>query len=188
MHDPFEAFVHARGRAGYPPAPGPPPLPWRPVSPALPVRKAAAPPPMLSAPAAPTCPHCQADLDRLPPTARFCARCGGSIKDLRRTRPGTAPSAAPRAAGQFAVGDEAGHSLMLEGYANAMYNLGRRYESSLGSRHHPEEALRCYYKAARLGNASAVARLGPQSLQAQQTEAPPPPLLGAAPRVGPPPL
>jgi len=49
-------------------------------------------------------------------------------------------------------------SPIVEGYANAMYKLGRRYESdgALGNR---REALRCYCKSARLGNARALAHL-----------------------------
>ena len=54
------------------------------------------------------------------------------------------------------------HSLMLLGYANAMYRLGRRYERSLGSGRNVEEAIRCYFKAAKLGNGDALARLAPQ--------------------------
>ena len=52
-----------------------------------------------------------------------------------------------------------GPSLILEGYANALYKLGRRYETALGAAHNPREAERCYHKAARLGNFWALARL-----------------------------
>ena len=54
------------------------------------------------------------------------------------------------------------HSLMLLGYANAMYRLGSRYERALGSERNVDEAIRCYFKAAKLGNADAVARLAPR--------------------------
>jgi TPR repeat protein len=50
-------------------------------------------------------------------------------------------------------------SEMLEGYANALYNLGRRYESGQGAASNPREAIRCYCKSARLGNLWAMARL-----------------------------
>ena len=43
-------------------------------------------------------------------------------------------------------------SLILTGYSNAMYSLGRRYESGLGAAKNPREAARCYAKAARLGH------------------------------------
>jgi predicted RNA-binding Zn-ribbon protein involved in translation (DUF1610 family) len=54
------------------------------------------------------------------------------------------------------------HSLMLLGYANAMYRLGWRYETGLGNGRNPQEALRCYFKAAKLGNTAALSRLAPQ--------------------------
>jgi TPR repeat protein len=49
-------------------------------------------------------------------------------------------------------------SEILRGYANALYNLGRRYEIAAANRN-PREAVRCYLKAARLGNLMAFARL-----------------------------
>ena len=56
------------------------------------------------------------------------------------------------------------HSLILLGYANAMYRLGWRYEIGNGTARNAEEAVRCYFKAAKLGNAAALARLAPQRL------------------------
>jgi TPR repeat protein len=50
-------------------------------------------------------------------------------------------------------------SAILEGYANAMFNLGRRYEAGSAGSVNPREAVRCYCKAARLGNLLAMARL-----------------------------
>ena len=50
-------------------------------------------------------------------------------------------------------------SQILTGYANALYNLGRRYESGVGISSNLREAWRCYSKAARLGNFWAFARL-----------------------------
>jgi TPR repeat protein len=49
-------------------------------------------------------------------------------------------------------------SQIVRGYASALYKLGRRYEVAAGSRN-PREAIRCYLKAARLGNMMAFARL-----------------------------
>jgi TPR repeat protein len=54
------------------------------------------------------------------------------------------------------------HSEMLLGYANAMYRLGWRYETGLGTGRNVEEAIRCYFKAAKLGNPAALARLAPR--------------------------
>jgi TPR repeat protein len=50
-------------------------------------------------------------------------------------------------------------SEILEGYANALYKLGRRYECGQGAASNPREAIRCYCKSARLGNLWAMARL-----------------------------
>ncbi len=82
------------------------------------------------------------------------------------------------------------HSLMLLGYANAMYRLGWRYETGLGGGHQPQEALRCYFKAAKLGNIAALTRLAPQCVAASMGPAPMnPPLNDAAPPAPiPPPL
>jgi TPR repeat protein len=42
-----------------------------------------------------------------------------------------------------------------------MFRLGWRYESGVGAGRNEHEAVRCYFKAAKLGNADALARLGP---------------------------
>jgi TPR repeat protein len=67
------------------------------------------------------------------------------------------------------------HSLIL-GYANAMFRLGWRYEKGLGASGNAEEAVRCYFKAAKLGNAPALARLTPHEARepalAHQADAP----------------
>lgn len=49
----------------------------------------------------------------------------------------------------------------IVGYANALLRLGRRYERHLGFERNVSEAVRCYLKAARLGNSEALARLAP---------------------------
>ena len=46
-------------------------------------------------------------------------------------------------------------SVVLRGYANAMFRLGVHYEV----RHNDNEAVRCYGKASRLGNEPARVRL-----------------------------
>jgi len=48
---------------------------------------------------------------------------------------------------------------ILRGFAAALYRLGRRYEAGLGTSNNPNEAQRCYYKAAKLGNLAARQRL-----------------------------
>jgi hypothetical protein len=57
------------------------------------------------------------------------------------------------------------HALIL-GYANAMFRLGWRYENGHGTCRNSHEAVRCYFKAAKLGNTSALARLTPPENQA----------------------
>src|SRR5207248_4311348 len=64
--------------------------------------------------------------------------------------------------------DQRSRSLILLGYANAMYNLGSRYEWGRGPARNPREALRCYVKSARLGNPRALFRLAPREPHAPQ--------------------
>jgi hypothetical protein len=92
-----------------------------------------------------SCPRCHHDLARLPSTARFCPRCGENYKATPRADFVLLPPPAP----------EHFHSMMIVGYAKAMTQLGTRYELS----HNTDEALRCYCKAARLGNSEARTRL-----------------------------
>jgi TPR repeat protein len=82
---------------------------------------------------------------------------------LRAAQPTAASLARGHATPAFPVyrGDDS-HSLILLGYANAMYRLGYRYETGLGNNRNPDEAVRCYFKSAKLGNAAALARLAPQ--------------------------
>jgi TPR repeat protein len=86
------------------------------------------------------CIHCGDDHARLVAEARFCPSCGKPIE--------LAPAAAPGFTDFFS-------SLVLRGYANAMFRLGVRYEF----RHNEDEAIRCYTKASRLGNETAHQRL-----------------------------
>lgn len=122
------------------------------------------------------CRQCAADLKALPETARFCPCCGSELCPDRPcgrvTGRGAADSPAVFVGGQWRRCDgisgdlqcisaavPLGPSLILEGYANALYKLGRRHETALGAAHNPQEAERCYRKAARLGNFWALARL-----------------------------
>ena len=93
-----------------------------------------------------SCPRCHHDLSRLPPTAKFCPRCGqnqGEIPLAEFVMPPVAPA------------PEHFHSVVIVGYARAMTQLGTRYELARNT----DEALRCYCKAARLGNSEARSRL-----------------------------
>lgn len=83
------------------------------------------------------CVKCAVDLSALPHAARFCNRCG--IPLLRHTE---ADDPTP---------------LILVGYARALFSLGRRYETAIGSRRNLDEAARCYAKAARLAAPSFAA-------------------------------
>lgn len=125
------------------------------------------------------CLRCGADLSRMPEEGRYCPRCG---LDSYSSPPAAILSRA--AESRLAGGkDELGwghlaelavdsstvvpptvipspntSSQILRGYANALYKLGRRYEVG-GWARNPREAIRCYLKAARLGNMMAFARL-----------------------------
>ena len=59
------------------------------------------------------------------------------------------------------------HSVVIVGYARAMTQLGTRYELARNT----DEALRCYCKAARLGNSEARSRLITRGIVAAQTAA-----------------
>src|SRR5947209_5043439 len=124
--------------------------------------EAAGPVPALRLSGPVPCPRCRAALSRTPPGARFCSRCGLDLL--------VGPS-------DDSAVDES-HSLMLMGYANAMYNLGCRYEMGRGTARNADEAIRCYFKAAKLGNPYALARLAPHLHEAisNDVEANDPPL------------
>lgn len=66
-------------------------------------------------------------------------------------------------------------SLIVLGYSNAMYRLGWRYETGNGTARNTDEAVRCYFKAAKLGNPAAVARLAPRCAEDESTPPPLPP-------------
>ena len=125
------------------------------------------------------CLRCDHDLTRLPEAARFCPRCG---LDMLGSPPATflpyQPNQNPRLAGLLGGWEHLFHifhasgqsgvtqspspqatSVVVKGYGNALYRLGRRYELGPGAISNPREALRCYSKSARLGNFWAMARL-----------------------------
>jgi TPR repeat protein len=118
------------------------------------------------------CARCRADLSRVPAAARFCPRCGAALGAeavepdagvlLRQINAGAGAMAAAAAAGD---GTRA-HSAMIDGYATALYHLGQRYEGGAGT--NSAEAVRCYLKAARLGNLPALGRLVAVCLEAER--------------------
>jgi Sel1 repeat-containing protein len=165
--------------------------------PAVAIDSAAAPAPPDDRPA---CPRCQADLSQVASAARFCPRCGLNLcrpsgvppvpvvpllasEELGRTararvadwiRLRTQVDAAPAGLAPTPPLAAAARSLIVLGYSNAMYRLGWRYETGNGTGRNPDEAVRCYFKAAKLGNPAALARLAPKCAADQPT--PPPPL------------
>lgn len=85
----------------------------------------------------------------LPPLARLAPTLSGD--------PGpTPPPLPPRPL--FSLNDF--HSDVLVAYASALFRLGWRYERGHGAHRNPAEAIRCYFKSARLGNVNAADRLG----------------------------
>jgi len=129
------------------------------------------------------CPKCGADLSLLPKVARFCNRCGAALAEGAFAGLAAAPSApSEKPTGPwfcrprwlfnlwFACVDcdtgitrsaSAGRSAVLLAYGKSLFNLGWRYEHAVGARRNLSEAARCYWKAARLGDPSAVGRLNP---------------------------
>ena len=111
------------------------------------------------------CGRCTANLSLLPPTARFCSRCGLPLPQAISQSdavPRTGNVATPLSSAE----DEPFHPpLILLAYAKALFNLGNRYETAIGSRRNLEEAARCYWKAARLGDAAARERVDAQQAE-----------------------
>ena len=117
------------------------------------------------------CRACRADLSCLPPIARYCYHCGAALPDLRRNcrwSPSRSSWSRWLLNLWYACDSDAGNadaffagrSAVLLAYGKSMFNLGWRYEHAVGSRRNLAEAARCYWKAARLGDPSAVGRLG----------------------------
>jgi TPR repeat protein len=111
-------------------------------------------------PSYPHCSRCHADITHCFLSARFCPRCGTTLAAL----PGETPPPLPipplplRVLAIEPSESRVTHSLIL-GYANAMFRLGWRYENGHGTPRNCTEAVRCYFKAAKLGNGSALTRL-----------------------------
>jgi len=118
------------------------------------------------------CPRCCADVSALPPVARYCNRCGFPLPTPSSLEEVPSPPPLPQL---FSA------PLILLAYGRALFNLGWRYETAIGSRRNIEEAARCYWKAARLGDAAARERYGDAALATEATphDAPPLPPLPA---------
>jgi len=144
------------------------------------------------------CLRCGADLSRLPEVARYCPRCGldtraasaahlpagapvgppppaqvlGGWKHLSQWL--DAPSHSPRQIGPVTLPTADATSVMIQGYGNAMYRLGQRYEGMWGTGANAREALRCYSKSARLGNVWALARIASHLMAVAESATPAP--------------
>lgn len=117
--------------------------------------------------------HCGESISQLPPTAKFCPHCGGSLaalsvlpqrsfcswiiplREFQRFLRGLLPHPAEEYSG------DPDRTKVVIGYGNALFNLGWRYERGLGARRNLPEAVRCYSKSSKLGNADATVRLPP---------------------------
>jgi hypothetical protein len=121
--------------------------------------------PAIEMPRLVVCPTCYADMSGVPVVARFCPKCGVQLpardgagylippeessplypvyRALREDLEGKLSDATPQVAS----------SLIILAYANAMLNLGWRYEHGQGALRNVAEAARCYAKAGRLSEA-----------------------------------
>jgi hypothetical protein len=122
-------------------------------------------PPAIEMPRLVVCPTCYRDMTGVPVVARFCPKCGAQLpardaagflippeessplypvyQALRDDFEGKLSDATPQVAS----------SLIILAYANAMLNLGWRYEHGRGTLRNVAEAARCYAKAGRLSEA-----------------------------------
>jgi hypothetical protein len=111
------------------------------------------------------CPSCFKDMTAVPAAARFCPKCGAQLparnaagflippeessplypvyQSLRDELEEKLASEAPQIAS----------SMIILAYANAMLNLGWKYEHGRGILRNVEEAARCYAKAGKLSEA-----------------------------------
>jgi TPR repeat protein len=125
------------------------------------------------------CPQCLFDLSRLPKAAQFCPRCGYDRHPLA----GVADAfSQPRVIDwneelarldrpPLLVDNAEAHSVILSGYAAAMGNLAVRYEAGLGAQKNEDEAIRCYVKAARMGDEHARDRLAAKGIEVKGQDA-----------------
>jgi len=122
------------------------------------------------------CQGCASNLSALPAVARFCNRCGRALPEgfSAMQEPADDPETTPEP-----MADPFPRPLILLAYARALFNLGVRYETAVGSRRNLEEAVRCYWKAARLGDVAARDRCSAYAVAALPADllpAAPPPL------------
>src|SRR4029453_15978868 len=100
---------------------------------------------MAERPAVVFCVKCAADVSALPPVAKFCTRCGCPL-----------PPAFQQAVVEHDLlpfPEPFTPTQILLAYAQALINLGWRYETGVGWRKNLREATRCYHKASRLSHA-----------------------------------
>jgi len=122
------------------------------------------------------CQGCASNLSALPAMARFCNRCGRAVPE------GFSAMKEPPAEPETTIASTAEsfpRPLILIAYGRALFNLGVRYETAVGSRRNVQEAVRCYWKAARLGDEAARDRCSAYAVPALPADllpAAPPPL------------
>jgi TPR repeat protein len=119
----------------------------------------------------PRCPRCRAGTEHLPPSARFCPRCGvtlGRERAVVRKMPPPLPASVTRSLYPHPGFFIPTPTDIVAGYGEALYRLGSRYEAGVGWKYHPGEAVRCFAKAARLGNAKALEHLAEAAVPAAQ--------------------
>jgi hypothetical protein len=104
------------------------------------------------------CGRCGLDVRALPQSRRFCPRCGFKLAG-EAAEPAVVTYRHPLPVMPLERQQEPSHSLMVSGYATAMNKLGVRYEVGHGVARNEDEAIRCFGKAARLGNEDARTRL-----------------------------
>ncbi len=140
------------------------------------------------------CPGCGVALPTLPIAARFCPSCGHALtsrlaeeligdgeenEKVALSRLATAWRRICRSPGSVGEAESSEKSEIeprtpiLRGYARALFRLGWHYENARGAQRNNTEALRCYDKAARLGNTSARSRLEKPGKSATSTTPPP---------------
>ncbi len=131
--------------------------------------------PPISTPSIAQCLCCERVARELPKTARFCPACGTALPDGDFIQTQTPTLAERLEHFQFAFCDHTSgdastqevaqlHSLVLLGYANAMLQLGWRYEHGRGVERNAAEAERCYAKSSKLGNIYARAKLADDAM------------------------
>lgn len=122
------------------------------------------------------CTRCTASVSLLPRTARFCSRCGLPLPQQVEQ-----PEGVPQNSGADTISSPPATEpfrppAILLAYARALFNLGNRYETAVGSRRNLQEAARCYWKAARLGDGAARERVETQPEHGDALPYKPPPL------------